>query len=211
MIQKVVYQDKYFFYFWKPHWLPTSFGKQKSFLDFMVENKDKFSVVQHLYHIFLVEREFWLVNRLDNDTAGLLYFAKNVWIYNKYKRLQQQNLIEKIYLADVYWQIQKNLQINYPIMHHRYLSEKMVVIKKEKDKLKWRWKMHYVTTKIKRLYFDKKNNVSCIKIIITKWIRHQIRAHLASVWYPIVWDRLYNKETSNNILHLWSIGINTDF
>lgn len=34
-----IYEDKYFFYLRKPHWIPTSFGKKESFLDKIEQNK----------------------------------------------------------------------------------------------------------------------------------------------------------------------------
>jgi len=35
------YEDKLFYYFWKPDGVPSTFGKQKCFLDFLLESKDK--------------------------------------------------------------------------------------------------------------------------------------------------------------------------
>jgi 23S rRNA-/tRNA-specific pseudouridylate synthase len=45
---------------------------------------------------------------------------------------------------------------------------------------------------------------------ISKWMRHQIRAHLSSIWYPIVWEKIYIKNPSKEDLHLYSIGIQID-
>jgi hypothetical protein len=70
------YQDAYCYYFWKPAGIPSTFGKQTSFLDCLLENssltRDKFfckekispnsekgvdNVVQSLFTFFGIERE----------------------------------------------------------------------------------------------------------------------------------------------------------
>ena len=49
-------------------------------------------------------------------------------------------------------------------------------------------------------YIDDK--YTYLKIEIKTWRTHQIRVHLASIWYPIIWDIVYwntkaNKEVLN--------------
>ncbi len=74
------FSDEAFLYVWKPHGVPSTFGKTSSFLenivsmDFFVEQKKAFAI----------DEEYGLVNRLDNDTAGLLYFARTKSIYDRY-------------------------------------------------------------------------------------------------------------------------------
>ena len=92
--------------------------------------------------------------------------------------------------------------IDFPIMHKN--KTKMIVIKDDKDKKKWRGKLHYVKTYIELLEY--KDGYCWLKITINKWIRHQIRAHLASVWFPILWDELYNWEKTDR-LYLFSVGM----
>lgn len=57
------------------------------------------------------------------------------------------------------------------------------------------------------MHYDKKTNTSDIMIRITKGIRHQIRAHLASIGYPIIGDTIYSKQQHNSPLQLRSIGL----
>jgi len=185
-----------FYFLRKPHWIPSSFGKQKSILDMLENNELPQDFTQNQLK-FPKEQEYWLLNRLDNDTAWFLYFAKTPEIYDNFKQLQKQNKITKIYYAQVKWKPFETI-ITYPIMHKN--KSKMIVIKSEKDKKKWRWKLHFVQTKVKPI----QNN--WIKVEITKWIRHQIRAHLSSIWLPIKNDPLY---WENNWwkLQLYSVGI----
>jgi len=51
--------------------------------------------------IFGVEGELGLVNRLDNDTAGLVYFAKSQKIFDDYTLAQREAKVYKWYVVDV--------------------------------------------------------------------------------------------------------------
>ena len=207
-----IYEDKYMFYVWKPNNIPTTYWKNYSFLEFLEDNLDKIKLInQNFYNHILkykgLYKELLLLNRLDTPTGGLLYFAKNENIFNQYKILQNKGRVEKIYLCDVYWKIKNSITISWPIMHHKYLKEKMVVIKKENDLNKWRGKLHNVETKIYPIYYDEVKNITTLEVIIKKGVRHQIRVHLSSIWHPIVWDKLYARNVSDDILHLRSIWL----
>jgi 23S rRNA-/tRNA-specific pseudouridylate synthase len=85
---------------------------------------------------------------LDNDTSGLLYFAKNPRVYQQFKQMQSIFLVNKYYLAEVYGDISSFIQnssnmssqeypkdcfIDFPIAHHRYNNDRMVVVKQPSD------------------------------------------------------------------------------
>jgi len=223
-----ILEDKNLFYLWKPAWIPSSFGKKESVLDIMENNKfnkitdltnwnkekqknNQSLSVQNLSQSFLdnqfnnfsKEQEYGLLNRLDNDTSWLLYFAKNQNIYNNFKEKQKNKEIEKTYYAKVDGKVNfQQKTISYPIMHKN--KTKMIVIKADKDKKKGRWKLHFVETRIKSLW----NN--WLEVKIKKGIRHQIRVHLASIDLPIVWDKLYNPKSKNQKLELYSVGLSSE-
>lgn len=204
------YENKYFFAIRKPHHIPSTFGDKESFLDILINStKPQIQkIIWILYWTFWLKNELWLVNRLDNKTSWFLFFAKNQLIFDKYKQLQQNLQTNKIYFAQVEWDFKFNeITINFPIMHHKHVSEKMIVIKNENDQKKWRWKQHHCQTIIKKINYNQEYNTSNLHIQIEKWIRHQIRVHLQSIWYPIIWDDLYWKFDKENDLHLWSLGL----
>lgn len=215
-MQVTRYEDNNFYYIWKPHGIASTFGMQKSFLDqlisWMETSEGQFFSAQKEF--FTIESEFGLLNRLDNDTAGLLYFAKNPLTKKRYRKLQLEEKIQKIYLAEVEWNLlyhsDKIFTITTAIAHHKFKNDRMVVIPHENSEkyiAKIKGKQHQVQTKVQPLYFDNKKNSTVCRVVIVKWIRHQIRAHLSSIGAAILGDKIYNKKTQEIKLHLWSIGI----
>ena len=213
----VYYQDNDFYYFWKPAGLASTRWKSVSFLDLMCDEKCNWNIsniIQSQLGFFWKEKEFWLLNRLDWATTGLLYFAKNPKIYNKFRELQKEWKIDKYYVAVVYGNIQNRVNKNWnmiscPIMHHRYNGDRMVVIHSIEDKAKWKWNVHKVETEICEFEYNEKENLSTVVVKIHKWIRHQIRVHLSSIWYPICGDEIYCKSKKQNFdkLQLFSVGM----
>ncbi len=235
------YENKDFYFFWKPHNIPSTFGKQKSFLEYMedfsnnIENEENSSIFKKIpvfieKHInwltkvadinkaiknqlehFTKEQEYWLINRLDNETAGLLYFAKTLSTSDDYRQQQVQLNVKKHYIAQISGKFNNNTPlklwnggiIDFPIMHRS--SKRMIAIKTSKDIKKWSWKQHQVQTLIEFLEYDPKYNISTLLVTIHKGIRHQIRVHLASIASPIIWDSIYNTDSSHWALNLWSV------
>ena len=216
----IYYQDKNFYYFWKPADLASSRWKSVSFLDLMCNeslNWDICDIVKSQMEFFWKEKELWLLNRLDWPTTWLLYFAKNLKVYREFRELQKEWNIDKFYVAEVYgnihnWVSENWKEINYPIMHHRYNDDRMVVIRWDWDLSKWKWNMHEVATEICEIEYDEKENLSIIIVKIHRWIRHQIRAHLSAIWYPICGDYLYckSKNQSFDKLQLFSVWMSID-
>ena len=159
----ICFEDWKYYYFWKAHWVPSTFWNQKSFLDFfkdlwncefitknplnntmfwkhlskykfISEKKEIKDIIDKLNIEFWEENEYWLLNRLDNNTWWLLYFAKSKEIFEEYKKLQWEFKIDKYYIANVYWNIRYSnkdwqLKIDYPIMHSRYFHDRMITVK----------------------------------------------------------------------------------
>lgn len=202
------FEDTYCYYFWKPHGVASSWGSGPCFLDmFLTESADSSleNIRKHLTTIFGADNEFGLLNRLDNDTSGLLYFAKSLGVKEERKRLQNQWKIIKYYLADVQWNIDRSDKcVAYPIAHHPQAKDRMICIQKSVgNNLKWQ----SCETWIEKLYYDAEKNYSCLLIMIRKWVRHQIRCHLAAIGCPIIGEKIYKKKKDSESLHLWSIGM----
>lgn len=218
---------------WKPSPLPTTFGKETCFLDilsgkttnpntdfsipeFLVPYIDlpdfktcplTQSLIQHQFTVFGKDKELGLLNRLDNETSGFLYFAKTQEAFDRYRQYQAEGKINKRYIAQVQWTPKESaFEINMPIMHHKHKSDRMIFVRGPKDELKGRSKVHHPVTIVKVLHTDEKTNISTLLVGIYKWVRHQIRVHLAWIGYPVVGDVLYGKTTQPGNLCLWSVG-----
>lgn len=230
-----------YYFVWKPHHVPSSFWKEKSFIEYLslsqiqtpeivfpdglgfflesnfpIKNYKQIEIdkiIKNQKSEFSQEEEYWLLNRLDNETAGYLYFAKNKEICDEYKDSQKQWILQKTYLAQVFWNPffksdQNSMTIDYPIMHHWFDEKRMLVIKTEDDKKSWRWQTKHQKTSISLIDYNSETNISSLLVSISKWIRHQIRVHLASIWCAIIWDDIYGKNKSE-YLHLWSLWFQT--
>lgn len=181
-LPKIVYQDNDLILSRKPHWIASSWGKEECFLDIIKKNKHCDSLWWQQISIFWEEWEYGLLNRLDNVTSGLLYFAKSYESKAEYMHIQEKWLIIKTYYAKVFGTLRASFwMITTPIYHHRDDQTRMTT-----DSEKWRWNAQRVTT-----CREKIPNSELIKITINSGCRHQIRCHLASIWHPIVWDKLY--------------------
>jgi 23S rRNA pseudouridine1911/1915/1917 synthase len=143
----------------------------------------------HQISVFGEEGEYGLLNRLDNVTSWLLYFARSYEAKAEYMHLQEQWLITKTYYAQVYGTPKSQFgRITTPIYHHRDDASRMTT-----DAEKRRGKAQEVTTyrEIVKNWECRVASDSLLKITITSGCRHQIRCHLASIGHPIVGDGLY--------------------
>lgn len=207
------YEDDFCYYMRKPHGIASSFGRWPCFLD-IIQNHNNIhdvalkTVATRLVEEFGQQGEYWLLNRLDNDTSGLLYFAKTQEIKENRRTLQKQWAITKYYIADVsgnvFWE-QK--LIAYPIIHHPQAKDRMICVLDSANKSHKNTKLLYCETRAEKLYYDEVNNYSCLLISIQKWVRHQIRCHLAAIWSPIIGEKLYKKKKDVGNLHLRSIWV----
>ena len=199
--------DNAFLYVWKPHGVPSTFGKKSSFLDtivsmdFFTPQKDTFSL----------NEEYGLLNRLDNDTAGLLYFARTKNVYNLYDVAQDRWSVIKHYITAIAGEPSHIPSIiAYPIAHHRYHEDRMVVQASSDDSYDMRGQWHYVETYIENLWYDASTHMTRLHVMIPRGIRHQIRAHLSAVWLPIIGEKIYKKNKDTRPLHLWSVWLTVD-
>lgn len=154
--------------------------------------------------------------RLDECTSGILVYAKNEDAFNALKELQADDKILKTYVAECKENNASEL-IN-PKLRERFLSRKNTlsqspfevktyfrpfgegrkavrcVFENELEKYK-----HKDVTK--RPYLSKivDFNNCVFRVEITKGFRHQIRAHLATLGFPIVNDTMYGYNNTQGV------------
>lgn len=208
MMDRIVrYEDRYFYYGWKVHKLWSTRGKRLSFFDIRdadISEKSQ-AIKNQLSDEYADNEERWLVNRLDRDTAWLLYFPKTQDYYDLFKEYQKHKKINKYYIADIVgnpWRT--SLVIDMPLKHYPSAPDRMLVCDTNDPK--------YIAceSSCTLLYYDEKTNTSTIQITIHSWARHQIRCHLASIGCPIIGEKIYKKKKdTHTFLHLRSIGFST--
>ncbi len=235
----MIRENTYCYFLRKPAQIASSRGKQQSFLDLMksgelpsstifpwiverIEDQwltkveiDEESILEHLKTTFTEEQEYWLLNRLDTPTQWLMYFAKDRTTYDNWKDRQWNWFISKFYLAESIGSVKKKdiwITFNMPLGHHTN-GKKMHVVDatflKSKRKQKMRGKKLDAKTTIVDANYDDESNTTLLTLMIKKWQRHQIRAHLAYLWYPLVGEKLYH-DSYDEELWLWSIWCTID-
>lgn len=189
-----------FYFVRKKAGIPSTHGQKTSFLDIFPRN---YSHYHQFYTHFGREQERWLLNRLDNATQGLLYFAKTPADKLLYQHLQQQKKLTKYYVAQVYGRIKPKFGwITHPIAHHPTDKVRMVVC--ITPHTSHRSKPQQVTSYYEHMQYDVEQDCTRLSVHIAKGARHQIRCHMASIGHPIINDPLYTTKWQRKKLRsLW--------
>jgi len=130
----------------------------------------------------------FVIHRLDEDTSGVLMFAKN----EKTKLLFQENwnniVKKRIYLAVVEGKITKDGKF------HTFLKEsKTGMVYSSKDKTGKEAITEYKVLKTK-------NNLTLLEVNILTGRRNQIRVHLSENNTPILGDKKYGSKTKTRLM-----------
>lgn len=183
---------------WKPHNIPTAplFENEKDTLLFWTISK--YPEVQNV--IGKKPIEHGLIHRLDTGTEGIVLIARTQQAYNFFNQAQQNNLILKQYRALT--QYIPNSKIQPPpklpfTLTSRFKAfgpgRKMVKPLFPTDRDFPSQKKDYTTTILSiQDIIEKKRTIHVIDCSLTQGARHQVRAHLSVLGYPILGDTLYN-------------------
>ena len=132
-----------------------------------------------------------ITHRIDQETSGIVLCAKSKKAEIDIKYLFENRLIEKSYLAIVHGHIEKELQIDAPLLttKHQHTNIRNLVIIDEKGKPS--------LTTIKPLEYFEDLNMTLVEAKPHTGRQHQIRVHLFHVKHPIVGDPVYGQKTEN--------------
>lgn len=170
-----------------------------------------------LYHckwalpcISWVERP-WIVHRLDKDTSWIILIAKTDFMMNYLSKIIQDREITKNYIAIVNG-----------IFKESDFKIESYIGRDPNDRLKMTTK-NPINPKLAisygKLLWHIDDKYSVLKINIKTWRTHQIRVHLSSIGFPIIWDKVYglkhiNEEVSKKYwlqrqaLHAYELDFN---
>jgi 23S rRNA pseudouridine955/2504/2580 synthase len=139
---------------------------------------------------------FWY--RLDKDTSWVLIAAKNYEALQYINEIIRQRAISKEYLTLVAWKFPKHLIIDKAI-EKTYNSkfDRAQMQLNESD-----WLDSKTECRLEKSFRHQQlGDVSLVKVKLYSWRMHQIRIHLSSEWYPVLWDLIYWKPALNRIIY----------
>ena len=126
------------------------------------------------------------VTRLDRDTYGIVLFAKNAYIHEKFCKMQKEHQIFKTYHASVFGnKMAKAGLIDLPIMKMPGRSLLRAVAPSGKES---------------RTFFrvlDKFENFSVLELKPITGRTHQLRVHCRYAGFPILGDPQYQSDESD--------------
>ena len=197
------YEDSNIVVVEKPHSLPTAplmTNDSNNLVSFVIEKYPKAKSVKGRKAV-----EYGLLHRLDTDTHGLVVFALNQHAYDFLQIEQEKNRFIKTYTAFCNGQkagVQKYDEFVIESYFRPYgeKGKKVLPVSTEEFKIKKysakKCAPNLYQTIVKSIETEQTDYYK-ITCCITRGFRHQIRAHLAWLDYPIISDRLYNDKVEN--------------
>lgn len=141
------------------------------------------------------KQKVFIIHRLDKDTSGVIMFAKNQTIQEKYQKDWNKTTITREYIAIVEGITKKKEHLVSYLKQNKNLE---VYISKNKDGL-------IAITDYEQIKHN--NKYSLLKILISTGRRNQIRLQLKSINHPIIGDKKYQAKT--NPLHRLGLHAHT--
>ncbi len=145
-----------------------------------------------------------LLHRLDSDTSGILICALNHRSFKRLKNIFKAGKIKKYYYAVVNGIVKKGGAISAKIISPYKGSYKVFIDSSSEDP-------DYVTF-FEPIKASKRYTLLDIELIGGKM--HQIRAHLSWFGFPIVGDKIYNRDRSfkgRMMLHAYRLCLSNEF
>lgn len=180
----ILYEDPHILLIDKPEDLPML--PQKGETEGSLANR-----VQAYFNLTGTRRRIRFVNRLDRGTSGIVIVAKHKYMQAKLQRDMEEEGTEKMYLAAVAGRMeQRHMHIVTPLA---------------KDPDSYRY-IPMDTGKASHTEFEviRSGEVSLLRLQLHTGRTHQIRAHLASIGFPILGDQLYEGTGANRMyLHAY--------
>lgn len=177
---ETLFEDHLFLILNKPsgvHNYPLSYLDKNNCLSFLI-SQEKWAPCS----VNIRNYERGLLHRLDYETSGVLCFAKTDEVYQEVRENFKQVMGKKIYQAIVSGDAQKIKG------EHRHFLKGQG---KNASKIGLAQKGPMGVLEIIQVDYDREKNRSFLKIKLKTGLRHQIRAQLSTLGFPILGDKLY--------------------
>lgn len=130
------------------------------------------------------------MHRLDRDTGGLMLFAKTSDTAARFQRHLERILLRKFYLAVVPGEFPESYDCNIPLAERKESAIRSQMFPEPGGKvcrtLFRRLKLFEAT------FGENSGRFSLVEAELLTGRKHQIRAHLAALGFPILGDRIYS-------------------
>ena len=137
-----------------------------------------------------------LMHRLDNDTSGACLFALTQEAYAAFLVQRESHALSRRYLALVADGIAERGEITWPLGHHPSDDSRMLAVKGDA--------VFRGEPQAARTVFEvqrRGDGAALISLEIWGGRRHQIRAHLAALGFPVLGDPIYGVPSGRLGLH----------
>lgn len=193
---EILYEENNFLALSKPtniHCHPLSYQEKDNLLSYLRENnKDKFLEVNSERY----DRS--LLYRLDFETSGVVILTSNKESYSKIRNDFKSIMKHKEYLALCVGDFDQEGEQQHFFKPSGIKGSKQIVSDEKIDK------SLSGSLKVIKLSYNKEENVSLVKVHLTSGLRHQIRAQLAYLGFPILGDMLYGSRSAKRLfLHAY--------
>lgn len=142
------------------------------------------------------DKEKGLLYRLDKVTSGVLIFVKSQKDHSIMRENFSSSLKRKEYLAIVSGKLSFDDKVEAYFSSSGRKGERMKVSQAVDGQ--------FGSMKVFPLNYDKDKNLSLIKVNLETGLRHQIRAHLSFLGFPILGDTMYGGHQSERVfLHAY--------
>lgn len=184
---ETLYEDELFLVMIKPHDLfvhPLSYTEKNNCLSFIRQTRpDLLSVNRGEY-------DRGLLYRLDYETSGVLIYVKNEEAYRFLRSNFKTMAKKKIY----HCLVEGECRLSGEFTHYFSSAEekgKRVLVKNEGE--------NEGTFKLNPLKFFPETNVTLMEVELIHGLRHQIRAQLSHLGFPIRGDRFYGGKKASRL------------
>ena len=142
-----------------------------------------------------------LVHRLDRPVGGIMIFAKTSKAASRLSNEVREKVFKKQYLAVVEGKLEKTKGTLENYLYKDTKNNTSYVVDKNKKQAKLA-KLNYEV-----IEYNKKENVSLLKINLHTGRHHQIRVQLSNIGHSIYGDQKYGKAGKNKQIALWAFKL----
>ena len=194
----ILYEDAEWIAFNKPTWV-VAHESNKHWKDLSMND---------YLECYTKEYENWTFKpafgyRLDKDTSWVLIAAKTYDALQYFNQIIRDREINKEYLTIVVWKAPEYLIIDKPLekTYNAHFDRAQMNIAKF-----WWLESKTEIFNVKTFYNHELGQLSLLRVKLYTGRMHQIRVHVASEWFPVVWDLIYwnaaiNRK-GNKLLHI---------